>query len=215
MSDDWRVRIHVPESGRGRELAESMEAAELEHELTDALPDRVALSHDEDDVFCYTATREDAERAREAATAVAASHGWEIDTALARWHPVAEEWEDPDKPLPSTEGELAAEHAELIQREREEVREQGYADFEVRVECHSRGDAIELSRRLEAEGIPSVRRWRYVLIGAPDQDTATALARRIAAASPPESVVTMEGTGRSADELRPVNPFAVFGGLGG
>ena len=215
MSDDWRVRIHVPESGRGRELAESMETAELEHELAEALPDRVAVSHDEDDVFCYAATREDAERARDAATRAATQRDWEITAEVARWHPVAEEWEDPDKPLPTSEGELAAEHAELIEREREEVREQGYADFEVRVQCHHRSQAIELSRTLEAEGIPNVRRWRYVLIGAPDEDTAASLARRIAAETPPETVVTTEGTGRAADEVRPVNPFAVFGGLGG
>jgi hypothetical protein len=215
MSDDWRLRIHVPETGRGRQLAESMEAAKLEHELAEALPDRVAVSHDEDDVFCYTATREDAERARDAAAAAAAQHGWEIETELARWHPVAEEWEDPDKPLPTTEGEQAAEHAELIQREREEVREQGYADFEVRVQCHSRGDAIELARRLEEDGIPSVRRWRYLLIGAPDEDTAAALASRISAQAPPGCVVTTEGTGRAADEVKPRNPFAIFGGLGG
>jgi hypothetical protein len=213
MSDDWRLRIQLSEGGRGRQLAQSM--AELEHELADALPDRVAVSHDEDDVFCYTATREDAEQARDSAAAAAAKHGWEIKTELARWHPVAEEWEDPDKPLPTTEGERATEHAELIEREREEAREQGYADFEVRVQCHSRHEAIELARRLEADGIPSVRRWRYLLIGAPDEDTATAVASRISAQAPANCVVTTEGTGRAADEVRPGNRFALFGGLGG
>src|SRR3954447_11819679 len=106
MSDDWRGSILVHESGRGRELAESMETAELEHELAEALPDRVAVSHDEDDVFCYAATREDAERARDAAIRVTTQRGWEITTEVARWHPVAEVWEDPDQPLPTSEGEL-------------------------------------------------------------------------------------------------------------
>lgn len=215
MNDDWRVRVHLHEQGRGHQLTEAMEAASLEEELESALPDRVVVSHDEDDVFCYVETREQAERARDLVTTLAAKHQWMLDTELAHWHPVAEEWEDPDDPLPATDAEVSAEHAELIERERAEAQEQGYPDFEVRVRCRSRADAHDLAERLQAEGIPSVRRWHYVLVGAVDEDSATALARRIGEESPPGSVVTTEGSGQAANAVRPGNPFAVFGGLGG
>jgi hypothetical protein len=215
MSDDWRLRVHLPGGGHGRMLAESLEAMTLEHELQEALPDRLAVSHDEDDVFAYSATREDAERARQLVAKLATDRGWQIETQLTRWHPVAEEWEDPDKPLPDSPGELAEEHAELIEQEREEFREQGYPDFEVRVHCPSRSDAVELQERLGSEGIPSLRRWHYVLVGAIDEDAATALAQRIGAESPSGAVITTEATGRAANAVRPGNPFAVFGGLGG
>lgn len=215
MSDDWRLRIRVHGEGRGRMLAESMEAAELEHDLVSALPDRVAVSHDEDDVFCYSETREQAERARDLVQNLVAQRGWRVDTELARWHPAAEEWEDPDKPLPATAPQLAAEHAELVERERQQAREQGYPDFEVRVQCPSRADAVELAERLDAEGIPSLRRWHYLLIGALDEDAAAELARRVGAEAPSGSVVTTEGTGQAAIAVRPGNPFAVFGGMGG
>jgi hypothetical protein len=215
MNDDWRVRIRLHEQGRGHQLTEAMEAASLEEELQSALPDRVVVSHDEDDVFCYVETREQAERARDLVTALAAKHQWMLDTELAHWHPVAEEWEDPDDPLPATAAEVSAEHAELIARERAESQEQGYPDYEVRVHCGSRADAQDLAERLQAEGIPSVRRWHYVLVGAVDEDSATALARRIGEESPPGSVVTTEGSGQAANAVRPGNPFAVFGGLGG
>jgi hypothetical protein len=215
MSDDWRLRVRMRDQGRGRQLAESMEAAALEHELAGALPDRVVVSHDEDDVFCYTDTRDQAEQAREVVARQATEHGWTIETELARWHPVAEEWEDPDKPLPASAEEVSAERAELVQREREESREQGYPDFEVRVQCRSRADAIELAGGLRAEGIPCLRRWHYVLVGATDEDTAAALASRIRQESPPGAVVSTEGSGPAAYAVRPGNPFAVFGGLGG
>jgi hypothetical protein len=215
MNDDWRLRVHLHEQGRGHQLTEAMEAAALQEEVEGALAGRVVVSHDEDDVFCYAETREQAEQAGKVVTALARKNGWSIDTELARWHPVAEEWENPDTPLPTTGEELSAEHAELVQRERDESREQGYPDFEVRVQCRSRADAMHLAERLGAEGIPSVRRWHYVLVGTPDEDTAAALAQRIAGESPPGSVVTTEGSGQAANAVRPGNPFAVFGGLGG
>jgi hypothetical protein len=215
MNDDWRVHIRLHEQGRRRQLTEEMETAALEQELENALPDRVVVSHDGDDVFSYVENREQAERVRDLVTALAAKNEWNIETEIARWHPVAEEWEDPDKPLPGTAEEVSGEHAELVQHEREEAREQGYPDYEVRVHCHSRADAVRLAERLRSEGIPSVRRWHYVLVGAPDEDTAAALAQRIGEESPPGSVVTTEGSGPAAYAVRPGNPFAVFGGLGG
>jgi hypothetical protein len=215
VSDDWRLRIHLPEPGRGRLLAENLAAGELEHELAQALADRAAVSHDEDDVFVYAATRQDAERATELARSVASQRGWKVEAELARWHSESEEWEPPDMPLPSTSDELAAEHAERIEHEREEFQQQGYPEFEVRVQCPSRAQAVELQEHLRAKGIPSLRRFRYVLVGAPDEDAAAALAQTISAEAPAGAVVRTEGTGRAANELRPANPFALFGGLGG
>lgn len=215
MSDDWRLRIRVHDPDHAAQMAEQMAAWGLQDELEAAFQDRVAISGESGELFCYTATRDQAETVQQRIRSVAAEKGWQADVELARWHPAAEEWEDPDKPLPASEGDLAAEHEELIRREREEAEEQGYPDFEVRVQCRSRSDAIALAERLRAEGIPSLRRWRYLLVGAADEDAANELAQRIAAESPPEAVVTTEGTGRAANEVRPGNPFAVFGGLGG
>ena len=215
MSDDWRLRIRLPETGRGRLLAENLAAAELEHELEESLSDRVAVSHDEDDVFVYAATRQDAERAAQLVRSVTASKGWQAESELTRWHPEAEEWKAADVPLPSTTEQVAAEHAERIGHERQDFQEQGYPEFEVRVQCPSRAEAVDLQERLESQGIPSLRRWRYVLVGAPDEDAAVALAERIGAVVPAGAEVTTEGTARAASALVPGNPFAVFGGLGG
>jgi hypothetical protein len=71
------------------------------------------------------------------------------------------------------------------------------------------------SEQLREEGLPAVHRWRYLPVGATDEDNAKALAERIRDAAPAGSRVAAEGTWAAAYAERPPNPFAVLGGLGG
>ena len=215
MSNDWRLRIDLHESGIAHRLTEHLEASHLAHDLRDAFHDRIAVSRDGGEVFCYAETREQAQRAQELIGALAEQHGWTVELELRRWHPVAEQWEDPDAGVPDSDSERTAEHRELLERERADAAQQGYPDFEVRIECPSSGAAGELADKLRQEAIPSVRRWKYLLIGAADEDSAQALAARLREQVPPGSIVTVEATLGAVLEARPSNPFAIFGGLGG
>ena len=211
VSDDWRVRIELPEAGTATELVELLEKSE--HDLEAAVNDRVALSRDGPEVFAYTGTRELAGRVEELIRSLASEHGWDVETELKHWHPTAEEWEDPDKQLPTGDA-LAAEHTELIERERAEVAARGYPEFEVRVELPSHRDAVEFVQKLRDEGLPYVHRWKYVVVGATDEDTAAALAERLRTEAPPGSTVQAEGTGKAVWDAKPFNAFSVFGGMG-
>ncbi len=215
MNDDWRLRVDVHEHGLARSLSERLDASELEHELETSFKDRVIVSVDGPEVFAYTGSREQAEAAEQAIRAIASERGWDIETELSRWHPESETWEGPDVPLPGTEGEREAEHAELVRREREESRAQGFPDFEVRIECRSELDCVDFARRLEDEGLPVVRRSRFLVIGAADEDAAQAIAERCRREAPEGSAVIAEGTAAAVMAGSPLNPFAVFGGLGG
>jgi hypothetical protein len=215
MADDWRIEISLGDRGHVGKLTERLEVNELEHDLATAFEDRLVVSRDGDTVFCYAGTREQAEGAARMIEQLAADNGWQMDWKLKRWHPAAEEWEDPDVPLPSTGAEVAEERHELIESEREETAERGYPEFEVRVQFKSHHAASEFADRLHAEGIPNVRRWKYLLIGATDEDSANALAERLRREAGPEATVTAEGSGRAAYDERPSNPFAFLGGLGG
>ena len=213
MSDDWRLRIDLHDAGAAFKLTELLEKAE--HDLEGDFDDKVAISRDDTQVFAYTGTRALAERAEAMIQSLAKENGWEIETELKRWHPAAEEWEDPDKPLPSGPDQ-AGEHAELIEREREEVAERGYPDFEVRVELPSHRDAKAFEEKLNNEGIPFVRRWKYVLVGATDEDSAAALAQRLRLEAPPGSTIQVEGTWKAVHaEAGYRTRYAVFGGMGG
>ncbi|HEY8810826.1 MAG TPA: hypothetical protein VIM28_12480 [Solirubrobacterales bacterium] len=215
MNDDWRLQIDLHEEGRAHALTERLDAEQLEHDLSDAFHDRVIVSRDGARVFLYAGTREQAERARGAVEADAKQHGWAVDVEFRHWHPTAEDWEDPDKPLPEDDAAKLVEREALIAHEREEAARTGHPEFEVRVDLPSRHDAVRFSERLREEGLPTVHRWRFLLVGATDEDMANDLAERIRNEAPSGSRVKVEGTWAAAYAERPPNPFAVLGGLGG
>lgn len=215
MNDDWRVRIDVHDQGLAHRLTEQMDADELEHDLEQTFHDRVLVSVDGPVVFCYAGTREQAQRVRDLITGLAARGDMHVDVEIAQWHPVSEEWESPETPWPPAPADLDEEREQRVEDEREESVQQGYPEFEVRVQCRTRHDAAQLSHRLDDEGIAHVHRWSYVLIGATDEDSAQALAERVRGEAPAGSDVVVERNRRAVYEHRPFNPFTLLGGLGG
>jgi hypothetical protein len=216
MSDDWRIEIGVFDRGRAKALTERLEAEKLGEDLGTSFGERLVVSVDGPDVFVYAGSRNQAERAADSIRAVAAQNDWDIELELKRWHPTAEEWEDPDQALPTNERDRAAEHAELVAKEREETAERGYAEYEVRVECPSHRATVQLAERLRDEGLPTLRRWRYLVVGAADEDAANALAERLRAEAPHGATVTPEVSRRATYDDDPGRgSFAIFGGLGG
>jgi hypothetical protein len=216
MSDDWRLRVGMVDEGAARALTERLEAEHLGEGLQTAFGDQVIVSGEGADVFCYAGERAQADMAANMIRTIAAEHGWHVELELMRWHPDAEEWEDADKPLPATDAERAAEHAARVASEREESAERGYAEYEVKVHCTSHRDTVKLAHRLHDEGLPTVRRWKYLLVGATDEDAANALAERLRAEAPAGATVTAEVSQRAAwDDDPGRGSFAMFGGLGG
>lgn len=213
MNDDWRLLVDPNDPGHASLLAEKLEARELEHNLSGAFHDRVIVSRDGDRVFLYAGSRDQAEAARDLVLGLAGQNGWNLDLELKRWHPTAEAWEDPDKPLPDGDAAKLVEHEALIAAERKEVEERGQPEFEVRIDLPSHRDALLLAEQLRNENLPVVHRWRFVLLGATDEDSAKALAERIRTEAPPGSRVSVEGTWQAAYAEWP-RPFAVLGGLG-
>lgn len=215
MNDDWRLRIEARDEGSASALAERLDAHEIERDLEQTFHDRVVVSVDGAEVFCYAAEREQLERAQQVIEKVAAEHDFGLDFELRHWHPSAEQWEDPDTPLPESDADLAREQRERIAQERQDSAQQGYPEYEVRVQCPNRRAASELADRLREEGIPVVHHWSYVLVGALDEQTGQALAERLRAEAPGGSAVTVEENLRAVYDERPFRPFAYLGGLGG
>jgi hypothetical protein len=103
----------------------------------------------------------------------------------------------------------------LIAAERRQTEKSGHPEYEVRIDLPSFHEASQFADTLRSEGLPVVHRWRYLLIGAPDEDSGRELAGKIQSQAPPGSKVSFEGTWAAAYAERPPNPYAVFGGLGG
>ena len=214
MNDDWRLHIDLHDDGFAHRLGETLQAEELEHDLQRSFADKVVVSVDGNDVFCYTGTRAQAEAASRLIEKLIADQQWHADVELTHWHPTSERWEAPDEPEPTDPQQLARERAERIADERAESAEQGYPEYEVRIQSASRGDARELVQRLESEQIPAIQRWSVVLVGANDSDIAEQLAQRLRDELPGLEI-TVELNGRGVWKDMPGNPFAVLGGLAG
>jgi hypothetical protein len=195
MTDDWRIRIELPEEGHAESLLGRLgldlgsdEAKHLAKELEGR---RLAVSQDDNELFVYASSAAEAERARKIVEAELADEGIEARTsAVERWLPDEERWT----------GEPPQETWE------EEEVDRGYAPWEVRVERETHAEADELADELADEGYDVVRRWRYLIVGTTSEEEARQLAERVHGEVEPGGEVVWEVT--------PQNPFAVFGGLG-
>lgn len=214
MKDDWRLRVDLHEQGDAHRLTERLEASDLEHELETSFHDRVIVTRDGAEVFCYTDNRTQANGVEKLIDSLARQHGWCADHELRRWHPQSEHWEDPDLELLRTGQQRVAEHEQLIGDERAESRAEGYPEWEVRVDCASHHDAVALAKQLQSEGVPSLRRWKYLLLGALDEDGAQRLADRIEHEAPAGASETVELSGRKVLKIAGTfpsrNPFVVL-----
>jgi len=213
MNDDWRIQVEFVDEGFADALHDRLDAEELKHDLSGAFHDRVVVTRDGTTVFLYAGDREQAEKAQALVEKLAQEEQEDVKVSLMRWHHEAEEWRPADEPLPDGPAAEAAEHAERVANERQESEETGAPEYEVRIDLPSHADAKDLVERLSAEGLRSVHRWKYVLLGAADEDSAEELAERVRAEVPPGSTVTVEGTWREAYAERPHSPFWFLGGL--
>jgi hypothetical protein len=214
VHDDWRLCITLAGSEHAQALTGRLEAEELTDEVARTLGDAIVVSRDEAEVFLYADTHDALRSAEEIVRADLARHGWTAEIVASRWHPDAEDWESADAPQAATAAQREAEHARLMQREDAEAAANGYADFEARAVLPSHRAAHELSERLTREGVPHVRRWRYVLVGAADEDAARDWAERLRNESPPGTEVSTEGTFAYVERTDPT-PFKSVAALGG
>jgi hypothetical protein len=214
VADDWRLTASFDPEGRANLLARLRERR-VESEAHDRLGGAVAVSAGgPGEIFVYGASREAVDEAQRILASLLGEHGLEATFAVHRWHELEERWEDPSVPEPTTEAEREAERARLDADEEAESRRERRALWEVRLILPSHGETVELADRFEQEGIPVIRRWNYLLVGAESEENAAELADRLRAEAP-DAEIEVVGSEALAAELEPPNPFAIFGGLAG
>jgi hypothetical protein len=194
VNDEWRLEVTFDRRSGAQAITGRLAAGEVRHDLKREFGEAVIVSRDGSKIFVYAASREQITKAGESIAGDAERHGWEARSSLKRWHSLEELWKDPESALPSTDEARREERESLMARERAAVRLAGYPEFEVRVELPSHHDAIDLARLLDKEGLLTIRRWRYLVLGATDEDDARALADRILEEAPSETRVRVEGT---------------------
>jgi hypothetical protein len=193
VADDWRIRIEVEEHHAGGLLDRlSSDLDEDARRLADDLARRkLAVSRDGNEIFVYASSRADAEAAHDVIDAQLRSVGSKTQASkVEHWLADEERWDSEPK------GETW---------EQEDL-DEGFAPWEVRVECASHDEAQALSDSLEQEGYRPIRRSQFLFIGTATKEDADALAARVHG--------QVEAGGEVVWEVAPKNPFAIFGGLG-
>jgi len=194
-NDDWRITIEVEESEAGGVLDRlagelSAEARELAADLKQR---RLSVSRDGETIFVYAGSRWDAEKARTIVESELRDNEIEAKTSkVEHWLEAEERWDD----------EAPGETWE------EEELDEGFAPWEVRVECSSREEARDLAERLETEGYKPLRHSQFLIVGTASHEDAEALATRLHGEVAVGGEVVLEAMAETSSR------FAIFGGLG-
>ena len=194
-SNDWRVTISLTDPAHLEQARQSFSAHEVEEDVRRQLGRSIAIGAGDSQIFLYAGTENAARDAERVARDVLAGQGIQAEFALHHWHPIEEEWEDPDVALPRTEAERQAEHQRLEDAETAESLATGAAQWEARVEFPSRHEAVALADKLRSEGRTVIQRWKFLVVGANNEDDARELADQIRREAPPDATVRAEAAG--------------------
>jgi hypothetical protein len=204
-NDEWRVEVDLDDEEHGFTLAERIQALDLDADAQRRLGGSITITRDGARMFLYATSEDAAREAERVVRELIAGEELSADLALTRWHPVEEAWRDASVPLPANDEEVAAERARHDAAEAAEVAEEGEYDWEVHVDPPAHGDAVELERRLSAEGLPVSRLWKHLSVGVLTEERAEELVERLRGETPEGTEVTI-----GARELQ--HPLFVFFG---
>ena len=194
-STDWRVTISLTDQTHVEQARQSISEQEVEQDVRQKLGRNIVVGAGDSQIFLYAGTEMAATEAERTAREVLGQLGIEAEFALHRWHPVEEEWQSPGVAMPQTEAERQAEHQRLEDTETADSVAAGSAMWQARVELESHRDAVALAHKLQGEGYPVVRRWKFLVAGANNEDEAQALAEHIRQEAPPGATVCAEPAG--------------------
>ena len=212
MADnDWRVTITLADEEHAghalRSLREHRHEENRDQQVEDDIKQRlgrtVAAGAGENQIFLYAATEDTARQAEQAARDLLARRGLDATFTLNRWHPIEEKWEDPSAAVPATDEQRQAEQRRLDDEETAESLASGVAQYQVRIELPTHREAVALADRLKAEGLPVIRRWKFMVVGTNNEDEANDLASRLKQEVPTDATVQAEHAGA-------LMPFIMF-----
>ena len=211
MSDDWRVRADLGETGHVHHLVKGLHEREVEHDLAERLRHRLPVTHSDTSVFVYAGDEAAASHAAELVREVLADHDLTGEVAIDRWHREGERWEPADVPLPrDARGGGGRACGARAARGAPRAPAAG-AQWEVRIDVASPRTPRRSPTTSRPRASHPLRRWKHVFVSVATDDEARALADRLRAELPEATAVIPEGT--AAQAWQATHPFAVLGGI--
>jgi hypothetical protein len=186
------VRITFKDQAHVRHAAELLHEHQVTDDVRRRLGNRIVVSEDNGELFLYAGSQDAAREAEHLVRDVLAQHQMGADFAISRWHPAEEQWEDAGAPLPETAEQRHAEHERLIAEETKDSLACGYCLWEVRVDLPTHREAVELAAHLRAEGYQVTRRWKFLALGANNEDAVNDLAEAVRRDAPADATIHTE-----------------------
>ncbi len=206
--DEWRVEVTLDADEEGHSLGERLRVLDVDDEARKRLGGAVIVTRDGPKLFLYAWHEESAREAERVLRELMEEDELAGQVQLMRWHPVAEQWRPGDEPLPESESELAAEEATRESVGQAEG-EAGDYPWEVVIDLPHVRDTLKEADRLESEGHPVKRRFKYLLVGAPTEEAAIELGKTFEGKVPDGSHVGV----RANPQDRPSIGFVWLGSL--
>jgi hypothetical protein len=191
--DEWCVEVALDEEQNGATLSEALHHLQLDNEARKLLGGSVIVTRDGRFVFVYAWHEESAQEAERVVKNLMQDEKLVGQVRLVRWHPVAEEWKDASEPLPDDEAARAQEMHEAEHEGSEEAHRYGEYPWEVVVDLPEMRDSRSFAKKLRDEELPVKRHFRYLLVGAPTEDAAIELGKRLEVEAPPGSRIGVRG----------------------
>lgn len=179
MSDEWRAEVDLDDSEHGYNLGERLRSLPLDEQAKERLGGRAVVTRDGGRMFVYTASEDAAREAVQVVRTLLDEDELTATVALTRYHPLEGAWKDASIPLPETDAEQQAELERKEAAGLAEASKHGEFPWEVRLDFGSLEDAVGEESRLADEGLSVHRRWRHLMVGAPTEEDANALAERL------------------------------------
>jgi hypothetical protein len=188
-TDEWRVEVVLDADEHGQSLGEALHGLQLDDEARNRLGGSVIVSRDGTNLFLYAWHEESAREAERVVRELMDEDGLSGQVSLMRWHPAADEWRPAEQPLPEGEDEIDAEEAEHALAGKRAGRESGEWAWEVVIDLPDLRSTREFAHRLEQDGLPVKRRWKYVLVGSDTEEAAVELGQRLEGEAPDDARV--------------------------
>ena len=191
--DEWRVEVALDKEQQAHSLSDRLHEFQVDDEARKLLGGSVIVTRDGRFIFIYAWHEESAREAERVVRNIVENEGLSGLVHLMRWHPIAEEWKPADEPLPEDEEARLAEMREAEAEGERDARQYGEYAWEVVIDLPHIRDGHSVAEKLRKEGLPVKRHFSYVLVGAPSEDDAVELGKRLESEVPEGSHVGIRG----------------------
>src|SRR5262245_247768 len=193
--DEWRVEVNLEGDEHGSSLGGPRHSLDPANAARERLGGSVIVTRDGPHVFLYAWHEESVREAERVVRELMDDMGLAGEVELKRWHPIADEWRPADEPLPEDDAEIAAEEA-IAEKAGQEEGAAGDFPWQVVIDLPHVGDTRELAKELEGRGLDVKRRFKYLLVGAASEETATEIGESLEGKVPDGSHVSVRANPR-------------------